>query len=201
VGFFDTVFPEPATLPEPLEIRHHATAPRGAVVPASLPLERVLARSHDRCVALTSVQVWPVNLTLEISVFATRAPRERDEFMVFPGSIMRREVDPNTRGLRFAVLFADGRYATNLRDPGFPREAARGLSPEFPVLTPFGGGGTGGAGGTWHATQRLDLWPLPRTGSVTLILDWPAEGIAEIRHQLDGAAFAEAARWTIDVWA
>lgn len=200
MSFFDTVRPEPARLPEPLETRHRATAPRGTVVPASLPLERVLARSLDRCVALTSVQVWPANLTLEISVFATQAPRTRDEFLVFPGSVLNREVDPGTRGLRFAVLFADGRYATNLRAAGFPREADRGLSPDYPVLTPFGGGGTNSGAGTWYATQRLDLWPMPRVGPVFLVVDWPAAGIGEIRHELDGSAFAEAARWTVDVW-
>jgi hypothetical protein len=100
-------------------------------------------------------------------------------------------------------VFADGRYATTLRRPGYPRRHDRGLSLAYPVFTPVSAGGGGGGSetaGRWHYGQSVDLWPLPPAGPATLCFAWPAEQLAEHSVELSGAAIAAAAAECVDVY-
>jgi hypothetical protein len=92
--------------------------------------------------------------------------------------------------LRFGVLFADGRRATNFGPPD------PGAAESPPVaLIPRGGGGQPRF---WR--QEWWLWPLPATGDVTFVCEWPLYEIPERRATLDGDLVREAARRTRPVW-
>ncbi|MPZ80219.1 MAG: hypothetical protein GEV28_07415 [Actinophytocola sp.] len=158
MSFVESVVAEPDELAEPRVDRHRALPPRQTVLPASLPWERVLARGTDVRVTLGPALCWPEHLTIEVGVYASRPPRGREEFLPMPGGVLG-EVDRAHGGLRLAALFSDGRYATNLRGRGYHRPAGRGLSAEFPVLSPRARrrrvvGASGRAVDGWRSERR-----------------------------------------------
>ncbi len=211
MGFFDQVEPEPAELPSVDAWRIEALAPRASMVPRSLPWEQVLCHNARTTVALTGVRAWKANLTLELGFYFAPPvgdfvsdPMGAQERMLFyrdeprPGAGL-----PAPEGPRLAVVFADGRYAANLREGGRPRRHDRGLSAAYPVFTMVsasGGGGGSETTGYWYFRQTLDLWPLPPAGPVTLVFAWPAEKLAEHSVELSGREIAAAAAQCVDVF-
>jgi hypothetical protein len=91
---------------------------------------------------------------------------------------------------RLGALLADGRRVIAAIRSSRPWH----VRPERPVLHPRGGG----IGGLRHRTD-LWLWPLPPPGPLTVVFEWPDEGIAETRKEFDGAAIVEAAG-RAEVW-
>src|SRR6266536_3845830 len=188
MGFFDDVYRSPRYSQAAGDVPAASFAPRSARLPGRLPWERVLARTGTVCIAWDSVACWPEHFTAEIVVFSTRPPVDGDEFLPFPGGLSDSGLRLDVTGIRFAIQFSDGRYATNLMVPRMASPHSGTRSSEFPIFTPWGGTG-GGGGERWRYVQRLDLWPLPPPGKTTVILDWIDEGIAETRHELRGDEF------------
>jgi hypothetical protein len=91
------------------------------------------------------------------------------------------EVPPEQ--LRFGLLFSDGSKCTTL-DPW--RDSHDG---EKRMQMHQGGGGGGGG------EQYADMWvtPIPPEGPVEFVCEWPAFGIEETTHRLDGSHFIKAA--------
>ena len=52
------------------------------------------------------------------------------------------------------------------------------------------GGGSGGDG-RWR--QEMRVWPLPPSGPVAFVCEWPAAGIALTRSEIDAQTILEAA--------
>jgi hypothetical protein len=211
MGFFDQVVPEPAELPGVDAPRTAALAPRASMVPRSLPWERVLCGNARTTVALTGARVWKANLTLELGFFFSPPvgefgsdPMGAQERMLFYRDEPRPGAGaPVPDGPRLAVVFADGRYATNLRAAGRTRRHDRGLSAAYPVFTMVsasGGGGGSETTGHWYYRQVLDLWPLPPAGPLTLVFAWPAERLTEHSVTLNGQEIATAAAHCVDVF-
>lgn len=203
MGFFEEVVPEPADLPSFDARRYDAQAPRGSMLPKAVPAEQIIARNSHTTVALGSVQAWHSNLTLEFVFFSHFYLEYQQSLMFYSDHPRRRAGLPGPQEPRIAVLFSDGRYATNLRAPGYPRSHERGLCVEFPVLTQVSGGSGGGggpAGGFWHLRQVLDLWPLPPAGPVVIIFSWLAQGIAERSVELSGQEILDAALRCVPVF-
>lgn len=203
MGFFDDVEMEPDELPEPRVNRSVAIPRRHVFLPASLPWERILVRTPALCVALRSASCWPEHLTLEIAVYSTQKPTHSGEFLPIPGSLFNY---PKTRpaGLRVAAVFADGRYATNLRSSGLFRPYDKGLSETYPTFSPWGGGGGSSDARSdherWFFSQHLDLWPLPPSGPFKLIVDWPDKRIPETSHTWGADAVLAASRRAVRIW-
>jgi hypothetical protein len=93
--------------------------------------------------------------------------------------------------LRFGVQLADGTKATNLMTWLSWREEA----PTGAVLMQRGGGG---GDGVWR--QGWWLWPLPPEGPLAFICEWPAQGIAVTRHEVDAHRIRDAAREAQPIW-
>jgi hypothetical protein len=84
--------------------------------------------------------------------------------------------------LRLAVVYPDGRVATNINIRHRLPEADGGL-----MLYPEGGGGGGGSFGV-----RYWVHPLPPPGSVTLVCEWPRSGVPESRVDVPAQAILDA---------
>lgn len=201
MSFFDEVTPEPRDLPTIDAYRSAAFAPRASVLPRSLPWEQVITENSDVAIALSAVQVWISNLTVELSIYSS-APIDDKRLLLFPDRQRSQEGSPDVDGPRVGVLFSDGRYATNLRKPGFPRPHERGLSAEYPVLSlasSGGGGGGGSTGGSWHFRQVLDVWPLPPAGPLAIIFAWPGEHFVEHAIEMNGDDIVSAASHCVEI--
>jgi hypothetical protein len=158
----------------------------------------VLARTDDVAVALLDVVAYSTGLGLKL-VAARRAPAgEEDPFEPPFGHFMYRrqasgELPPEL--LRFGIQFADGKKATTLGPASFSFGLGGEGEPDGPILSPGGGGGSDDR---WESD--FWLWPLPPPGPVAFVVEWPSEGIALTRHEVDAAPILEAARDSEVLW-
>lgn len=161
------------------------------VLPVTLPWTRVLGEGPHARVALERLRCWPDGVVLDIAVFRRRASRDRG-----PGSAFTHHPDrrPQPGGLRFGVLYADGRRATNLDRPERPARQ-RPDEDGRPVLVP-----RGGSGGQFHYRHEVYLAPLPPEGVLTVVVEWPDQGVPETRVELDATAVRAAAGAAQEVW-
>ncbi len=93
---------------------------------------------------------------------------------------------------RLAVVFADGRVATNINPEHAP--------PNVPMAgraVLMQGGGSGGE-------RRYDLtywvYPLPPPGRLAFICEWPGLGLAETRVEIDAQPILDAAARSVQIW-
>lgn len=103
--------------------------------------------------------------------------------------------------LRIGFEFVDGRRASNLGG----RRAHRTLmtpdvEPEDPVLMPHaGGGGNAGGGDVWFRPGYW-LWPLPPSGPLRILCEWPIVAIPMTSIEIDGGTLVEAAGRCIELF-
>lgn len=190
MGFFDDR-PLPPPPPEPPRRLRPVWDRPEAAIGGVAPGEWLLARTEDAAVGVSGFRAYPNGVEMTLTVLLRREdPWGR-------GVLFHLHERPSPGGgipddfLRFGVLFADGTSATNLG----PRHLSPDSSLEPPVLMQQGGGGGG---------RRFDLrywvWPLPPAGSMTLIVEWPAKGMAETRVEVDTGPIREAAARAIQVF-
>ncbi|GGP46993.1 hypothetical protein [Saccharothrix coeruleofusca] len=161
-----------------------AAPPTEWVLPVTLPWQRVLGEGPHARVVLERLQCWPDGVGLDLLVFLRRSPRDRRGH----ASIFHHHPDrrPPAGGLRFGVLYADGRRVTNLdgaRSDGQPALVSRG-----------------GHGGQFHFRHEVYLTPLPPEGAVTLFVAWPDQDIPETAVELDATAIRAAAAQAQEIW-
>jgi hypothetical protein len=188
MGFFDRL-----VQPEPPERRTRRPRPRPAWIKPEAAIgahaggDLILARTPDAAIALSTVMAYPNGF--EFSIVAV--VREGQDRPMWAGHFDEYEV-PDTF-LRLGVRYADGRSATNLdhrtRPPASDAEH-RGM-----VLAPSGGGG-----GFRRYDSDFWVWPLPPTGPVTIVCEWPAYGIAETSVDLDSGAIVVASARSVQLW-
>lgn len=184
-------FFEPPPPPEEPE-RHHRQpewfGPPEGTLPGVVPVEVVLARSAKAAVYVTHLAAYPTGFQFEIHAIA--APGEEDELDVDP--MMFRHHSARRGGhsqlppelLRVGVQFQDGRRATSTAGPPF----APDKPPSGPVMIEEGGGG---GGGSWR--EMYWVWPLPPSGALALVCEWPAADIPVARQEIDGQLVLDAA--------
>jgi hypothetical protein len=90
--------------------------------------------------------------------------------------------------VQISLQFSDGRKAISSR-------AHADSEPTGPIPQ------RGGGGGTSHSQLlRWWAWPLPPTGPLEFICQWPVYGIGETRVGLDAQLILDAARQSIQLW-
>ncbi|MFY1690749.1 hypothetical protein [Plantactinospora sp. WMMB782] len=94
--------------------------------------------------------------------------------------------------LRVGVQFADGSSITNLDRHAFPPLDAE---PAGPVLF----SGSAESDDRRHVA-RYWVWPLPPSGPVAFVGEWPGYGIPESRVEVDGQLLIDAAARAIRLW-
>jgi hypothetical protein len=154
-------------------------------------LRLVLARTERVAVAVTDVTAYSSGLHFSLDVRL----READELLDPFGFRSRQrpgragaELPPEL--LRFGFELADGRRATNVA--GFPGFEA---PPDEPVLIQRGGGG---GGRSWSFGYWL--WPLPPGPTLTVVVEWPKEGIELTRHEVATDPLLRAAAQSEALW-
>jgi hypothetical protein len=178
-------FEPPPPPPEPQQVYRPPPwiAPPAAYLGAPLPLRFILARTEAVVVAVQRATAYPTGVDLSLAVRRRNARRSGPDEPPFGyhhelGGKLKDEI------LRFGVQFADGRKATSLG--GFPR--LHDKEPSGAVLSPHGGGG---GGSRWDFA--FWLYPLPPAGPLAFVCEWPSEGIALTRHEIDAEVILEGA--------
>lgn len=189
MGFFDDV-------PEPGPIEIDDPSPRAVwekpecMLGGALNVAIVLARTDDAAVCLSGFMAYPNGFEFTLTILL----RDPD-----PGASMR----PNHRAellqgqpvpddfLRFGLQFSDGQTATNLDMTAYGHDEV----PPVPVLMSAGGGGS---------DLRYDLqqwvWPLPPSGSLNFVCEWPAQHIEESRVEIDAEQIRDASTRAVQLW-
>jgi hypothetical protein len=161
--------------------------------PGEVLNDLVLSRSERATLSIAYLDAYPEGFELKINASTTVAyddfRREGDE----PGPDVfgrhgpmvgeQRDSLPSQL-LRVGVQFADGRTATNIGGHDRPVEG--------PVMWPLRGGGRG-SGGESSFHQGYWISPLPPSGPVTVVCEWPALGIPLVRHEIDAQLILDAA--------
>jgi hypothetical protein len=185
--FFDGV-PRPLE-PEP-HVEHRsppwAEAP-ATVVPATVALDLLLARTPDWAVWIGDASVTPAGIAFTLTVLGRLAP-------VDPHALHPRMDGGSPASPRFGVGFADGRKAVagNRR---FGHELPTGDADREIALLPRNGSG---GGRRW--SQTFWLWPLPPPGPLTFALSWPAQGVDETIVEIDAGPIRAAAARAVELW-
>jgi len=163
-----------------------------------VPLSIVLGRSERAVVALTNITAHSTGLKLELLALA-RGLRQSETSRVFHEQhIAGPEDDLSDLFLRVGVEFADGRRASNLE--GYRHALRPDQEPEGPLLMQSGGGGGSADTGTVSLHPGYWLWPLPPEGPLRVFTEWPGLEIELCQAELEGAAIADAARRSEQLW-
>jgi hypothetical protein len=187
MGFFEDVEP-PRPLPEPVEYRSPPWAgPPVNVVPATVALDVLLARTPDWAAWVGGGTVTPAGLEFTVTVMGRLAEPEPSVMgPLFDG----RDGDSP----RFGVGFSDGRKAVSGDAAVHERSPVGDAATEI-VLWP-----RGGTGSRRRWSRSFWLWPLPPPGPLTFALAWPAEGIDEVLVEVDTAPISEATGRAVELW-
>ena len=187
MGFFEPPPPPPEPPEQPPQPEW--VGPRDNVLGVAVPLELLVARSEDAAVVVRNVVAYPNGVNFVLDVRRRSASMMDDPLGMHAG--FRAVPEERENALRFSVGFADGSKATVDGRPHWPD----GDNVRGPVLMSRGGGG----GGTrWE--MGYWLWPLPPDGPLAFVAEWPAEGIAETRVEIDGGLLREAGGRAEKLW-
>ena len=142
------------------------------------PVRLILGSSDSAVVAMTGLVVYSTGLEFRCDILL-REPLRPDQH-IFPSFVP--DAGPL---LKLGVEFPHGGRATSLDDDPPHRSHPRG-----PVLR-LGGSYSGGA---TRVVLTAWLWPLPGPGPLVLFCEWPDEGIAPTRCELDSASIVHVGR-------
>lgn len=179
--------------------------PKG-VLPGTVPLELVLARTPQVAVCVTRLGAYPSGFDLDLVTMAADEADELDPLLFerhrFRHRHRREGAEEIPEGmLRFGIEFADGRKATNTADQPLANLAGGTMSvstmssgsdePQEPAAPVLSLGGGGGGSGNWR--QSVWIWPLPPAGRLTFVCQWPEANIELTRHEIDAQLILDAA--------
>jgi len=182
--------------PPPLEIGDEPLwqewmGPPQDVVPAVVPMERIVARTDEVVIYLSGFWVFPAGFETQVRVVARDEESEFDPF----GFDYAYEAEQNGEippgQLRIGFEFADGLKVTNT-GADFASEWPPGLEqPTSPKMSDTGGrGGRDREGGSWG--EGFWVWPLPPAGQLVFVCQWPAAEIPLTRFELDAGVILNA---------
>ena len=185
MGFFDDL-PDPEPAPPR---RHHPWEPPEAEFPGIVPVDSlVLGRTDQVAVAVTGLSAFSAGI--EIFVTARIRPSTGHPEEHLPGG--PRDLAASRRSFRFGLQFSDGTKAAG--SPGGGRRD-HDSEPAGPVLYPFAGGGA-----PHSFISRWWSWPLPPSGPLDFVCEWPAFDIAESRVGIDAQLILDAAQRSVLLW-
>lgn len=160
-----------------------------------VPINFLLARSSTAAVKVQHLTAFPAGFEFQVVIHMRSTGEVWDPMhglQGFRGRPGARYGELSDEHLRFGIQFADGSKATNLGPPmiGPTDEKSKG-----PMLQPSGGS----AGGS-VAQTTFWVWPLPPSGPLTFVCEWPKYGIPLTRHPVNADLIREAAQRAIELW-
>jgi hypothetical protein len=164
-----------------------------------VPTEIELARSAKVRIVLRHLIVYPTGIEFQLVGLVHPVARNDEAVGGFVGRpyYSERNEDPSRLpdGLfRFGIQFADGSKATTLQDKHIAYHGPN--RPPSPWLQPSGGGGSSPG----HFSAGYWVWPLPPTGPLGFVCEWPALGISLTRREIDSGPIRAAAVQTTPLW-
>jgi hypothetical protein len=168
--------------------REEWMGPPRDVLPAMVPVERVVARTDEVAVCLGCFRAYPAGFEFEAFAMAKDEESGLDPFRFDHTYTAERTGEIPPEKLRLGFEFGDGSRVTNTgREFDWDWEGSR-LRPASPIM---GDGRMGGGGGEW--SWSFWVWPLPPSGPLTFVCEWPAADIPLTRTELDASPIIEAA--------
>ncbi|MFX0574730.1 hypothetical protein [Nocardia nepalensis] len=149
----------------------------------AIPVERILVRTDDVVAALVGARAYREGIELSFHLYVRPGSEHPaiGSFTSYDGGM--------TEQFLVGVEFADGRTATNIDRWRLDEH------PDSPVLM------NGGASASdYLSTTSYYLTPLPPPGPLTVIVAWPAVGIAEHHVELDADSFLRATELAEALW-
>jgi hypothetical protein len=159
------------------------------VLPGVVPVELVIGRSDHAVVMLSGMRAFPIGLAMTLHVrLRHRIRRFALHEEVFDGPYRHGQgKEWQQQRLKWGFEYSDGRRATNIDWEPEPSEG--------PVLS---GGGGGGSAQT--ADRDYWLWPLPPSGPLKIVCQWPQLGIEPTTSLIDGSLLVTAAGRAQPFW-
>lgn len=187
-------------LPKPL-LRQHRWPPEwyrpDDYLGQPLPMQTTLARSSNVILTIRHLLAYRHGIEFELESTTLNEPDGPEDLGGFVGLPYYSKKSPDPSKLpdglfRFGVQFPDGSKVTTVRY----YQTIHTERPKEPVLQSVGSGHVGGrrqVAGYW-------LWPLPSTGNLIFVCEWPALGIPFTRHEIDTTQIRDAAQKSQPLW-
>ncbi|MFG1650624.1 hypothetical protein ACGFIE_11885 [Micromonospora sp. NPDC049275] len=191
MGFFERQVAASEVEPEPIREPRPAWMKPEAVIPGVVAESHVLVHTDRVAVAISGLLAYPAGF--EFSVTAVlRTPDRRVDLMHHHrvGYWAGQPVPADF--LRVGVQFADGSTVTNM-----DRRSPTPLDAEPPGRLLFPGNAESDA--RRHEAHYW-VWPLPPSGPVTFVCEWPAYDMPESRLEVDGQVILDAAARAVRLW-
>ncbi|MGN6217691.1 MAG: hypothetical protein ACTHN7_12190 [Solirubrobacterales bacterium] len=182
--------------PPPVKIaeeppREEWMGPPQAVIPAVVPVERIVARGEEVVVYLSGFWVFPAGFEAQVRVVVRDEESELEPFSYEYEDLAARTGEIPPGQLRIGFAFADGSKVTNTGEDfawEWPPHLERPISPK--MSSTGGRGGRNRDEGSW--AEGFWVWPLPPLGELSLVCEWPAAGIPLTRFALDADVILDA---------
>jgi len=138
-------------------------------------------RSEQAAIAITGISAYTNGF--EISVTAILHPDTPGFDAETPNGGMLLH-----QPYQISLQLSDGRTVTSGRPHG-------DAEPTGPILLPRGGDGT-----SHYQHSQWWAWPLPPSGPLQFICQWPTLGTSETRVRIDAQLILDAARQAVQLW-
>ncbi|APU12774.1 hypothetical protein [Actinoalloteichus fjordicus] len=174
-----------------------------------IPLHEAVARSEDAIIVFSEVRAYAEGCVLDVTAKLRRGEKLKDDWLGSPESKFfetltshhyARESPIPDELLRIGVQFQDGSKATTLEYHLFHYHNGQHLPEGKPLLIPVRGYGWSVRRDVLSIHDPLWLTPNPPGEFFDLVIEWPAAGIPETRHRVDGRAIRDAARHAAPYW-
>lgn len=177
--------PEPPPGPPPPEW----VGPPDNVLPGAFLLDLLVVRTDELALFVHSGRAYAHGFEFALALQTKEPGEQRDARMMrwHPGA----KFDDV---LRFGVAYADGRKATVFDPHPWWQDPDGNAAPDIVLMQRGGSGG----GRSWDF--RFWAWPLPPDGPLEFVVEWPSEGVALTRAQVDSAIVREAATRAVTLW-
>lgn len=154
--------------------------------PGIVPINTLLFDRPERAaIAITGMSAYPNGFEFTVTRLIQPGTPGWDEDP-FPGALG--EPFAAHRSFDISLQLSDGRTVASGRPHG-------DCEPAEPFLRPRGGGGS-----SHYNHSRWWVWPLPPSGPLEFICQWPTLGITETRVSIDAQLILDAARQSVQLW-
>lgn len=194
--------PEPGDLPMDQPQNYSMPAwmgPPDNWLPGLVPVELTLGQSETAVVHISGIRVYPEGFQLAVLQGTTDGALMNQSMMGMhdPQILARiREGGLPDELMRFGLEFSDGSKVTSIDGMSrFTEVPDFETPPSSPVLMANGGGG----GGTFWE-QAFWCWPIPPSGDIRLVCEWPSAGIERTSTVIDADLIIDTAKRAQRLW-